>query len=237
MKTFRTPPSLWLRTAAAVAAVAMPLFGAGTAGAESVSFSGSAAVASDYVYRGISQTLGRPALQLGAGAEWGEVSVFFWGSNVDFGDELADFELDFGVSWGRDFGEDTALSLSFVRYVYAGDRGADYSEFLAELRLGALTLILAVAPEFFGTEVRANYFQLSHDFELPGELGLTLSAGYNAFDGEAPGTLRNPEFLDLAATVSRSFGEFGLDVTLSDTTLEDDRQATTRLVASIHYAF
>src|SRR5687767_5601078 len=54
-----------------------------------VTFTGSVAVASDYAFRGISQTLEDPAIQGGVTGAAGPVYLGVWGSNVDFGEAVA----------------------------------------------------------------------------------------------------------------------------------------------------
>ena len=71
--------------AAGAAALAM-----GSAGASAATFSGNVAVATDYVFRGVSQTQERPAIQGGFDAAFD--SGFFagiWASHVDFGTDAS----------------------------------------------------------------------------------------------------------------------------------------------------
>src|SRR5262245_476819 len=73
-------------------AVAGLLAVAGPAAAQedpAVAFSGSIAIASDYTFRGISQTLEDPAVQGGITGAGGPVYFGLWGSNVDFGETFA----------------------------------------------------------------------------------------------------------------------------------------------------
>lgn len=57
--------------------------------------SANVALTTDYVFRGISQTLNDPAVQGGLDATWNMFYVGFWASNVDFGaGDPADLEID-----------------------------------------------------------------------------------------------------------------------------------------------
>jgi len=87
-------------------------------------FSWNAAVTNDYVFRGVSQTDGDPALQLGADYAFGDSGFYvgLWGSNVDFGSDGPDIEADAYVGWGTDLSDDWNLDLSVVRYSYFGSR-------------------------------------------------------------------------------------------------------------------
>lgn len=83
---------------------------------------GSAALTSDYVWRGSSQTLEEPAVQ--AGVKFAGDTGFYasaWGSNVEFAPELsASSEFDFAVGWAGKVGEDWTIDVYALRYVYPG---------------------------------------------------------------------------------------------------------------------
>src|SRR5690606_35769118 len=101
-----------------------------SAGAEGAwSFGGEVIAASDYVWRGVSQTMEDPALQLEAYVE--HESGFYAGafaSNVDFGDpdDGIDYELETYVGWAGALGETTELDIFVSRVAYPGHNGADY---------------------------------------------------------------------------------------------------------------
>lgn len=72
---------------------------------DELDFSATAAIVSDYVIRGVSQTNGDPAVQGAISVAYGGFAVSVWASNVSF----ADAELDFSGSYAWD-----ALASSFV---------------------------------------------------------------------------------------------------------------------------
>jgi uncharacterized protein (TIGR02001 family) len=115
--------------AALVAALA-GLLGIGSAQAQ-VQVSGSAALTSDYVWRGSSQSDGDPAVQAGAKvsipAGW-YASV--WGSNVSFKpDNGARSEFDLVAGWSGALAPDWSLDANLTRYVYPGTgRALDWTE-------------------------------------------------------------------------------------------------------------
>lgn len=143
-------------------------------------FSANVAVASDYAFRGISQTLEEAAIQ--GGMDLVHPLGFYlgmWGSSVNFGEDLAggpraQMELDaYGGLAASPFGL-ADLDLGFVYYAYPGaDRERDY-DFL-ELGLGAsrsLGVLSAAAslrysPDFFAGSGTGLYYG--------GELGLPVS--------------------------------------------------------------
>ncbi len=88
--------------------------------ADAVTVSGSAALTTDYVWRGTTQTQGDPAVQ--AGFKIAGDSGFYgsvWGSNVEFAPEThASSEFDFTVGWSGNVAEDWALDVNVLHYAY-----------------------------------------------------------------------------------------------------------------------
>ena len=104
-----------------IAVGAVTLFVPSLAAAETT-LSGTAALTSDYVWRGSSQTLEKPAVQAGfklAGQNGFYASA--WGSNVEFAPELsANSEFDLAIGWAGKISDDWAVDVSALRYVYPG---------------------------------------------------------------------------------------------------------------------
>lgn len=107
---------------------------------QAVDFSGSAAITSDYVFRGISQTQGDAAPQLGVKAAL--ESGFYgslWASTVDYGEALGtDAEVDLVAGWNRTFAERWNLDVNLTRFTYPGTRkptNLDYNEVITTLTL------------------------------------------------------------------------------------------------------
>ncbi|HVI59012.1 MAG TPA: TorF family putative porin [Luteimonas sp.] len=94
------------------------LMSATSAGA--VELGGNAALTTDYVWRGSTQTQGDPAVQ--AGIKVAGESGFYgsaWASNVEFAPEThASSEVDLTIGWGRDLGDDWALDVNVLHYRY-----------------------------------------------------------------------------------------------------------------------
>jgi len=82
--------------------------------------SGNAAVTTDYVWRGSSQSSGDPAVQAGFKVA-GESGLYasIWGSNVKFAPGSdASSEFDYTVGWGKSLNDDWALDVNVLRYQY-----------------------------------------------------------------------------------------------------------------------
>ena len=67
--------------------------------ASAIEISGNVALTTDYIWRGMSQTDGSPAIQGGFDADFGNgIYAGAWGSNVDFGsDSDESMELDLSL--------------------------------------------------------------------------------------------------------------------------------------------
>lgn len=136
---------------------------AGQARAQDVSWN--AAVTSDYVFRGVSQTQENPAVSTGVDLTKGAFYAGAWASNVDFGDD-ADAEVDLYGGWRPEVAG-WALDLGGVAYLYTGQPdGADYDyvelKAAASLAVGPVTLGGAAywSPDFFGaSEDEATYVE------------------------------------------------------------------------------
>ena len=149
---------------AALAAALATLTVAGAASAQDVAFN--AAVTSDYVFRGASQTSEDPALQVGVDYSSGGFYVGAWASNVDFGDDT-DAEIDLYGGY-RTEAQGFALDFGVVGYTYVNapsipDAGYSYIELkaAASRAIGPVTAGAAVyySPDFFGFDEEATYVE------------------------------------------------------------------------------
>lgn len=91
-----------------------------TSQAKAADVGGNAAITTDYVWRGSTQTSGDPAVQAGFKIA-GENGLYAsaWGSNVRFAPGSdANAEFDFTVGWGKALNDDWALDVNVLRYQY-----------------------------------------------------------------------------------------------------------------------
>lgn len=94
------------------------------------------AFTSDYILRGVSQTMRNPAVQgYFEGdytvAPWLTLYSGLWGSNVKFAGSGATVELDLSGGGRFSYGN-FGLDLGFVYYFYPGDSSIEYGEFYAK---------------------------------------------------------------------------------------------------------
>lgn len=125
--------------------------------AHSSSFSGDMTLTSDYLFNGVSQTQGNPALQFNGAisSENGSYAGVFV-SNVDFDDDT-NLELDAYVGWYADINDDWNVELSALYYSYHGaGYSADFNYPEAMLAVGYRGFRLATwySWDYFGTGAR-----------------------------------------------------------------------------------
>lgn len=114
-------------------ATAMAAFALAAADTAQAGVSGSAALTSDYVFRGVSQTNEAPAVQ--GGIEFAHDSGVYagaWGSNVSWlsdspGDISSSLELDGYLGFRRSAGEHIAWDVGVLQYWYPGDYPAGFN--------------------------------------------------------------------------------------------------------------
>ena len=146
-------------------------------------FNASFAFVTDYSYRGISQTQRGVAGQMGFGYETPAVGekvpltgyLQAWGSNVNFPNSGASFELDtiVGARY-KALNDKLLIDASFMRYNYPGaaqDTFFDFNEWGLlvgyDFDVVALTAGLHYSPNFFGNSGVGWYKQLLATVPLP----------------------------------------------------------------------
>lgn len=149
-------------------------------------FNGSAALTSDYVWRGSSQTQGDPAVQVGFKAATGNgwyASV--WGSNVEFApDTHASSELDFSVGWAGKIAADWALDLNVLHYRYPSTTtDLNWTELNGTVTYADnFWLSLGYSNEALGSQDRGLYSQLGARFPINQRLRLEAALGHYFLD-------------------------------------------------------
>ncbi|KNH17212.1 lipoprotein [Pseudomonas syringae] len=141
-------------------------------------------VVSDYRTRGISQTLGDPAVQAGATLVHSSgLYVGAWTSNVDFGGPYKTRqELEYYVGYYWQATEAISLDLGYLKYDYPKEGQFNMSEVYAILDVYGVKLGANYSndtPNFFGEDQDTLYTYLSYTIELPAEIGLDLRVGRN----------------------------------------------------------
>lgn len=187
---------------------------------------GNVALTSDYIFRGLTQTWGRPAIQ--GGADYANPNGFaagFWGSSISERSYPGGaMELDLYASYGRSINRDWSWRAGLYAYVYPGadlDQAGLPSRSLntAEANIAlswkqftlkynrALTDYSGVDTEqdYRGDSRGTSYLQLDAAFPLNDAWSLALHAGHTHYSTTLATPLangaRDPGFGDVGATL------------------------------------
>jgi uncharacterized protein (TIGR02001 family) len=211
--------------------------------AQEVTVSGNVALATDYTYRGISQTDESPAIQGGFDLSAGSFYAGTWASNINFGTGGANMELD--VYGGYKFAAGpVTFDVGVIGYLYPGA-----SDDVAELDYweGYIKPSIALSeqftlgggiyysPEFTGESGDGFYYEVNGAFVASPSLTFSGAVGMQSVDtdgfffGEDEYTTWN-----LGGTYS-AMG-LGFDLRYVGTDVEDVPIADNRVIFSIKKA-
>ncbi len=189
----------------------------------------------NYLYRGVSQTAGNPAIQ--GGFDYTPASGFYagvWGSSISWisdgyvaatpttpgaGATGAGTEIDTYLGFRNSFATDFSYDVGFLRYNYPGNYAdgavkADTNEVYALIGYKWITLKYSDAlGDTFGVSNAGgtSYIDLSASYAL-GDSGYTLGAHYGAqtYTGSTTDTLKaaglDPTYKDYKVSVTKDFG-------------------------------
>ena len=195
-----------------------------------VELSANVALTSDYVWRGMSQNDGNPAIQGGFDLE--HASGFYagtWASNVDAGDSSIELDFYAGLAGGLDSG--LGYDLGIIRYTYPGDSDLDFTEFYA----GVSYDFGAVEPAFmvsYDPDNKDRYCQLSAGFALPSDFSLDLHVGRYTWKDDA-------NVNDYGIVLGTEVGGFDLSLGYTNTNMSNkkDAKADGRVALTIARSF
>jgi uncharacterized protein (TIGR02001 family) len=171
-------------------------------------FSWNAALATDYVFRGVSQTDEEAALQLGADLNFDNgFYAGVWGSNVDFGDGGPDIEIDTYIGWNWDLSETWNLDLMLNRYNYIGEDDGfgdgDYNELIGTVAWNEMfSFTVGYTNDVYGLDEEGLYYGVAGSWDIGAGVGLDIGFGQSQFD-EATGI---EDYNDYSISVNRDFG-------------------------------
>jgi uncharacterized protein (TIGR02001 family) len=213
-----------------IAGALLAAAGAASAG----SFSVTPTIATDYDWRGISQTDpeqdGDPAFQIGGTYSFDNgFYLGAWGSNVDFGLDKPDFEVDVygGYAWG-DSAEAVGYDVGVNYYSYPGESDFNFVEAYFGVAKGWFAGKVWYSPEFAGDGndsafyVEGNVtYPLVNNFSLLGHVGYSFGSYWD--DGG--------EYLDYSAGVGYSYSNFNFAVKYVDNDIDGVKRSA--VIASV----
>jgi len=203
------------------------------------SLSANVGLYSNYVFRGISQTGGDPAIQ--GGFDYGHSSGFYagtWASNVgwieDFqGYDSGNMEIDFYGGFRGGIGDSGfSFDVGAIQYMFPGERGgavdADTTEIYGSMGWKWFTVKYSyyLSDEVFGFADAdgSDYIDISGSLPL-GESGLTLGAHWGTFGFDNNSAQDYDDWAVSAAYDMGKLGKLGDGVTVgmkyTDTNAEE----------------
>lgn len=206
--------------------------------------SGNVAFASNYMFRGISQTNNTAAIQ--GGLEFSMMGIYagMWGSNVDFhtpGDGSMEFDVYGGYKYKLT--KDAGLDMGVIGYNYPGASSGlhyDYTEFYAGGHYRWVSFKDYYSYDYAGGTGNSNYLDLNVDYPLPYGLVLGLHAGRQYLGQNYRSDI--PDYNDYSIGVSaHSSSGFGFSLKYTNTNIANhycpSDTCTDKLVASISKSF
>ena len=190
-----------------------------TSFASALEFEGSIGGVSNYVWRGVTQSAGNPAVQGSIGIEHGGLYVNAWGSQVDYDDDTT-AEVDITAGYSNNI-KKLSYDVGYIRYSYIGD-DVNFADDAQEIYFG-----LALGP-VSGTIYRdidndSNYYagalSVNEIVELP--IDISGFVGRNANSN-----------MDAGVTIGKSIK--GFDIGYTYTWSEEDIEDSTHSVGVLY---
>ncbi len=186
-------------------------------------------VASNYLFRGVTQTEDNAAIQ--GGIDYEAPSGFYigtWASNVDF--DGAGYELDVYLGFAAELDNGLGFDVGYLYYGYpdASPDDIDFGEIYASISYGPFSGGLAYTIHSDNDDGLFDtgdlYFHAGLDFELPADLGLGLVVGYYDFKNDGKPGVGDANYWHVGASLSRAFeslGEISFNVEYADISSSD----------------
>ncbi len=192
-----------------------------------ITTTGDVTVATDYRFRGVSQTSNNPAIQGGINFNHDSgVYLSLWASNVSFAGSI---EGDATLGFATALNDATTLDVGYIRYGYEGSGSPqpDFNEFFGQLSYSGLLMDgdtvtggVNYSPDYFAQT--DNFWYISGSYAAPiadTGFGVVASVGYNKFkDATAMATAAGGDGEDdsyIDYKLGTTFGVQGLTAELS----------------------
>lgn len=207
------------------------------AGTATADIAGNIGIATDYRFRGISQTDRDP--QVSGGFDFTSESGIYlgiWGSNVAFSSGP---ELDYYGGYRGKFSEDVAFDVGYVYYNYPSDNAdpdLDYQEIYGSVTIGGFKAGLNYSDDYFAETDTYWYLYGQYSMNITESVAVSASVGYNAFDSsEAMSSFlvtdNDPgdDYIDWKIGVSTTVEGIGVSLSYVDTSLSESDCGDTKL--------
>lgn len=216
---------------ALAAALALP--GIASAQDAPIPISANLTFTTDYVFRGISQTNEKFAVQGGFDWESAATGIYVgtWASNVSF--DEASVELDAYGGWKKSFG-DFGVDVGVIHYDYPGESGANTDEVYVtgSWKWLSASYYSTVSSEFFGVKDArgSGYLLLAAEYAFP--MGLTIGGTYGSTmlsgndPDNAPVANSEGDYDDYKIYAGYSYTGLDFELAYTDTSFDNSSVAT-----------
>lgn len=169
---------------------------------------------SNYLFRGVTQTLDSAAIQ--GGIDFEDASGFYagtWVSNVDFDDETG-YELDLYLGFAGEAANGIGYDVGYVYYAYPDapdsiDFGEIYGEISYEMFYAGLAYTINSDNDDGLFDSGDIYYYIGANLALPEDFSLGLTLGYYDFDADGSADVGDASYTHLAANLVKDAGNFG----------------------------
>lgn len=137
--------------------------------------SGSMALTTNYVFRGLSQTANLPAVQ-GSLTYTFPVGLYLnaWASNVKFTDSTASIEIDTIIGIRRSIGENFTYDINLDRYNYPGASATAYNELNTLFNYRFLQAGISYSSNVYNSHTAGTYFNGGINYQIPQKFAFNL---------------------------------------------------------------
>jgi uncharacterized protein (TIGR02001 family) len=222
-----------LSTVLGAAALAASGFAATPAAAQIPGLSANAAVTTNYIFRGISQSAANPAVQAGvdyAIADTG-LAIGAWASSINFNDNETEIEVDLYGSYTLAITDALGITGGFVTYNYpSSPTGVNYNwyEIYAGVSynfgVASVNGRVYYSPDYVNLSTDEIYFTGGVSVPVIDWLTLNANVGYSTFDHAVFPII--DDYLDWNVSAVATLGAFSLTAGYTDTDLDDAYEVT-----------
>ena len=130
--------------------------------------SGTMALTTNYMFRGISQTENYPAVQ-GSLTYTSPIGIYLnlWGSNVKFEDTNASVEIDTVVGYSNGIGENFTYDINYGRYNYPGATNLEYNELNTLFNFYFLQAGISYSGNVYNSHKSGTYYNGGINYAIP----------------------------------------------------------------------
>ena len=209
-------------------------------------FSGNIALVTDYLYRGISQTSEKAAVQ--GGMDYAHASSGFylgtWASNVDFAEDL---EIDVYGGMSGELAGGLSWDVGGLYYIYPSSDAQPEENFF-EVYAGtgytfpgalepSVGVGIAYSPDFFGEDGDGVYLNGSLDLTLPHDFGLSFYVGWQDVSGDQTTGPDGFDYTHYSIGISKALGPISLSASWNDADNDCGGEICEAVVGTISMSF